>query len=187
MFKEKSDVATLAPDPKSQQQTMEDRFPIPENLFVDNEPPSAEQESHKGQGEGVDIQQYLDQDFFNAGYKDGFDYHSQDTLTQHVKVIKSEFRMKIDLLIDLKKRNILELKNQDIEVDTMSERISRQINLLISDLTSTIESLEKEKELSSVEEGWIMKAIHAYRDGFFRGLEMYNNERLLGFSTGTFN
>lgn len=187
MFKEKSDVDTLTADTTGNPSINGNRIPILENLFVDHEPPIQEQSKSSEPSEGVNIQLFLEQNFFDMGYKDGFDYHSPDTLTEHVKYIKADFRIKLDLLIDLKRRKILELRNQNIEVDSLSDRISRQITLLINDLTATIERLEKEKELSSADEGWIMKAIHSYRDGFSRGFEMYNDERLIGISTGLFN
>lgn len=187
MFKEKSDVETLTPDQKSNQQMNEDRFPVPENLFVDHTPPPEKQENSHETGDCINIQTFLDQDYFGQGYKDGFNYHTPETLNQHVKCIKSDYRIKLDLLIDMKRRKILELRNQNIEVGSLSDRISRQIELLISDLTVTIERLEKEKVLSSEDEGWIMKAVNAYREGFSRGFEMYNDERLIGISTGFFN
>lgn len=187
MFKEKSDIEALTSDPKMNQQVMTDLVRVPENLFVDNEQPVAEQENFSDPGNDTNIQSYLEQDFFNKGYKDGYDYHSNDTLVHHIKSIKTDFRIKLDLLIDLKRRKILELKNQHIEVEGLSERLCRQIDTLLSDLTITIERLEKEKELSAIDEGWIMKAVHNYRDGFFRGLEIYQEERLIGISTGFFN
>lgn len=187
MFKEKSDVDTLTPDSTVDQSVNCNRLPVLVNLFVDHEPPVPEQLRFSEPPEGINIQLFLEQNFFDMGYKDGFDYHSPDTLTEHIKYIKADFRIKLDLLIDLKRRKILELENQNIEVESMSDRISRQIRLLINDLTATMDRLEKEKELSSADEGWIMKAIHSYREGFSRGFEIYNDERLLGISTGLFN
>jgi hypothetical protein len=187
MFKERSDVEPLATDLKVNQQLMADPARVPENLFVDNEQPIPEREYISDSENEANIQSFLNQDFFGKGYKDGYDYHSNDILQSYVKSIKTDFRLKLDLLIDLKRRKVLELKNQHIEVEGLSERLCQQVDALTSDLNLTIERLEKEKELSALDEGWIMKAVHNYRDGFFRGLEIFQEERFIAISTGLFN
>jgi len=158
-----------------------------EDLFVDHEPPQDERRSDASKDSKIDIQVFLDQDFLTQGFRDGYDYHSSETLTQQIKCIKTEFRIRLDLLIDLKRRKILQLQNQQFEVDGMSDRLNRQIDLFIKDLSQITDRLEKEKEHSAVDEGWIMKAINNYKSGFNRGLELYQEERLLGFNTGMFN
>ena len=157
-----------------------------EDLFVDHEPPQNENPTEPERKNEVNIQAYLEQDFLGKGFKDGYDYHSEKTLLHQIKCIKTEFRVQLDLLIDLKRRKVLQLQNQQLEVEVMSERLNRQIELLLKDLVQTISRLENEKEQSAMDEGWIMKAINNYRSGFYRGLELYQEEKLLGFSTGLF-
>lgn len=185
--KQKSEkVEGVSPDVILDQQ-FEENLLVPENLFVDHDPPQQEKITESDQNKGINIQQYLEQDFLGQGFTDGYDYHSNEALTQQMKCIKTEFRIQLDLLIDLKRRKILQLQNQQFEVDGMSERLNRQIELLLNDLNQIITGLEKEKELSAVDEGWIMKAINNYRNGFYRGMELYHEEKLLGFETGMFN
>jgi hypothetical protein len=50
-----------------------------------------------------------------------------------------------------------------------------------------IDRLEKEKDLSVCDEGWVMRPVNNYRYGFLRGVERYNEERLIAGCTGLFN
>jgi len=157
------------------------------DLFVDPNPPVEENivaEQHAG---GRRIESFLDQDYYKKGYDDGYQYHTQDILDNRVRSIKADFRFQIDQSIDQKRRELLNLKMNAIDVDGLSERILKRIEATADDFSAMVARLELEKELSASDEGWVMKAIHTYRDGFIRGLEAYNELRIFGINNGLFH
>lgn len=158
---------------------------IPEGLFIEKEAPEAEQTAGKMQG--PDMLVFLKQDFRTVGYRDGYNYHSSEKMGQTLKSIKASFRLEMDQIIDLKKEALLALEEQKIEAAGLSEELAKKIDARIRHIDQLVVRLDKEKELSALDEGWIMKAIHAYRDGFITGTESYLEEKKLGVSTGWFN
>ena len=158
---------------------------INENLFTDKNPPSEEPQVVV-KVESI-LQNFLDQDFFNNGYQEGYHNHNQDMITSRTKQIKSEFRYIVDQVIETKRTKITELQCQCLDVDEVSDRLRRKLQIHIESTSSSIDKLEKEKELSVGEEGLVMHPIHKYRNGFIRGLELYHEEKFLGESTGFFN
>lgn len=158
---------------------------VMEDLFVETKPPVNEQET--SQSSGVSIQAFLEKDYYGMGFQDGYNYHNLEMLTNRLKSIKAEFRLQIDLMIDQRRRNMLELRTHNIEMEGLSERTVKQIDAVENDFKTMVERLEKEKELSAIDEGWVMKPVHDYRDAFLRGVERYNEEKLLAVSTGLFN
>jgi hypothetical protein len=158
---------------------------INEDLFVDSKAPVQEKEEIRN--DGNDIQAFLEQDFHGTGYHDGYTYHTLEMLNNRIKGIKATFRLQLDLAIDRRRMQMLELRTHGIELEGLSESMIRKIEAVEADYQSMITRLEKEKELSAVEEGWVMKPIHEYRDGFLRGCQAYNEEKLIAVSTGLFN
>lgn len=158
---------------------------VMKDLFVDSNPPATDQEV--ADGKGANIQQFLEQDFYLSGKRDGYTYHSQEMLTQRIKRIKADFRLQIDFLVDQKRQSLLQLTTHNIDMDGLSERLIRKVEACAADYRQMIERLEKEKELSAMDEGWVMKPVHDYRDGFLHGVETFNEEKLLASSTGMFN
>ncbi|MBP6872888.1 MAG: hypothetical protein KBC43_12835 [Bacteroidales bacterium] len=164
----------------------ENIFPeIPENVFVENSAP--EPEVPFAEPKGADILAFLKQDFRAIGYRDGYTYHSNEKQAHVIKSMKADFRLEIDQLIDKKKEAKLLLEEQKIEAHGLSEELVRKIELRIEHTGQLIIKLEKEKELSALDEGWIMRAIHAYRDGYVSGTETCLEEKNLGLSNGSFN
>jgi len=156
-------------------------------LFVDPNPPVDEKivaEHHTGSRR---IESFLDQDFYKKGYVDGYQYHTQDILDNRVRSIKADFRLQLDQSIDQKRRELLNLKMRSLDVEGLSERILRRIEATADDFRAMIARLELEKELSVSDEGWVMKSVHSYRDGFIRGLEEYNELRIFGINNGLFH
>ena len=157
------------------------------DLFVDPNPPVDENivaEQHAG---GRRIESFLDQDFYRRGYSDGYQYHTQDILDNRVRSIKADFRLQLDQSIDQKRRELLNLEMRSLDVEGLSERILRRIEATADDFRAMIARLELEKELSASDEGWVMKVVHSYRDGFIRGLEEYNELRIFGINNGLFH
>lgn len=160
-------------------------FNIMEDLFVDNNPPQSEiipQEKSISS-----ITSFLNQDYFLMGYNDGYRNHSDEILKSTSLRIKADFRMQIDMIIDQKRNKRLEMMNMQAETGRISESLNQQIANICRDLDESIETLKTEKQNSVDDEGWVMKAIHKYREGFIKGTGKYQEEKLLAISTGLFN
>jgi hypothetical protein len=188
IFSNKTDNRNHGTDPASVQDatTLQGLTPaITEDLFVDNQAPEVENET--GKDTGISIRAFLEQDFNGSGYKDGYNYHSVEMKNNRIKSLKATFRFQLDLSIEEKRQALLQLRTHNIDFEGLSERMTRRITAVEEEQKSFIARLEKEKELSVEEEGWIMKPIHEYRDGFLRGADAYNEEKILAGSTGMFN
>lgn len=156
---------------------------VSEILFVDPNPPVQSQKQESPHG----LQAFIEQDFFRKGYDDGYNWHSAEMLDNKVKSLKSDFRYNISLKIEQVRREKLELQKQKINIGGMSERLDKQLDVAIASFQEIIDNLDNEKVLSSEDEGLAMTIIHQYRDGFVRGTETYQQEKLLASSTGMFN
>jgi hypothetical protein len=156
---------------------------VMEDLFVDNIPPAQEVTS---QTPHISISSFMDRDFHRKGYEDGYSWHSAEMLDNQVKAIKSEFRYFLDQKVDELRQEILKLSHHKINVSGLSERNTQQLQLQIDLYDVNIQRLEREKELSSQDEGLVMKVINQYRDGFIRGMETYQEEKIFAGSTGLF-
>ena len=160
---------------------------VDEDLFVENKAPENEDsEQNKANSESL-LLQFLDQDFFNSGYQDGYHYHSQEMIANRIKQIKAEFRNVIDKVIENKRTKLTEFRCQGLDVEEVSDRLRKKIQLHIDSISASLDRLEKEKELSVSEEGLIMSPLHQFRNGFIRGLELYHEEKIIGDCTGLFN
>lgn len=60
-----------------------------------------------------------------------------------------------------------------MNVEKIAEETKRNLELTIEELNSSIALLQKQKELSAENEGWVMNAIHSYHQGFVQGLSDY--------------
>lgn len=154
-------------------------------LFVDNTPPAPVQQSV--QPSRSKLQEFMQTDFSTDGYNDGYAMHTMEFLQQRLPIIRATFRQIIDEAIDSRKQEIFQLENQEIETRGLSERLTEQIELRVSEIESNIEKLEREKSLSVEDEGLVMKAIHQYREGYMRGCREYQEVKLFAQSTGMFN
>jgi hypothetical protein len=154
-----------------------------EDLFVDPNPPVAETVQQSPTG----LQLYLEQDFFRKGYEDGYRWHSAEMLENKLKSLKADFRYNASLKIEQVRLVMLQVEKHSIGIEGMSPRMEKQINAQIASLQVIIDNLENEKALSAEDEGLAMIGVHQYRDGFIRGTEAYQQEKLLASSTGLFN
>jgi hypothetical protein len=179
---------TMEMSNNSQMNTVAEQLPgnninVMEDLFIDNTPPildTAVQSQH------ISISSFLERDFHRKGYEDGYSWHSAEMLDNQIKAIKSEFRYFLDQKVDELRQEILKLSDQKINVSGLSERMTQQLQLRIDLLDVNVQRLDREKEFSSQDEGLVMKCINQYRDGFIRGMETYQEEKLFAGSTGLF-
>lgn len=133
------------------------------------------------------MKEFLDINYQYKGYNDGYEFHTVETKENFKKKLRAEFRYLIEQIIDEKNSEIFRLTGHNINTEGLSERIQKQLGNRIAETESVTKKLEKEKELSTEDEGLIMVAIHNYQDGFIKGTEQYIIEKELGYSTGMFN
>lgn len=154
------------------------------DLFVDGNPPSASEGNDLLSG--VDLHAFFGRDFSGRGYREGYALHSGEILEQKIREIKSDFRMEVDKLIDQKRQQASSLESQCQDMKGLSARLASQIGSVMKNHAEVIDKLEKEKELSAEDEGWVMKAVHSYKSGYMEGIEQYYAEMKFGGITGMF-
>lgn len=151
----------------------------PIDLFIDSEPPQGEHQKVVFESKSK-ISAFLERNYHSIGSHDGFEYHSFETLEIGKKKIRAEFQLIIDQMIQEKLERRLQLKMMIVDVEKISDETRRNLELTIEELNTSIELLNKQKELSSENEGWIMNAIHSYHQGFVQGLnDFIASENLL--------
>lgn len=147
------------------------------DLFIDNEPPQTDQKLVEQQSK---INSFLNRNYHAIGLNDGYEYHSQETLETGKKKIRAEFQLIIDQSIQEKYTSRLQIKNLIVDVAKVSEEAKQKLENTNEELTSSLELLHKQKELSIENEGWVMNAIHSYQQGFVQGLnDFIESENLL--------
>jgi len=156
---------------------------VMEDVFVDNTPPVMD-ELVKTKNP---MKQFLDVNYQAKGFGDGYQYHSADVMDNVLKVIKAEFRQLIDIMIDEKQQETYLLKDALIESEGISDRTQRRLENRIQEHGASIIQLASEKDLSAFGEGCVSGPLNCYQDGFARGLERYQEEKLLAHSTGLFH
>ncbi len=162
-----------------------DDINVLEDLFINNKAPEADS-LLTTTSEGS-LKAYLEQDFCRKGYEDGYNGHSFELLKNKILSIKADFRYNLGLKIDLARQDILKLQNHRTNMEGMSERLVMQIDNQVTAINFNITELEAEIALSTIDSGHVMIAIHQYRDGYLRGAEAYQEEKLIAGSTGLFN
>lgn len=162
----------------------EDNINVLERLFVNNQPPVASVE--KETDNASSLKTYLEQDFFRKGFEDGYNGHAAELLENKIRSMKADFRYNLNLKIDQARQEILKLENHRINVEGMSERLVKQLDNQINAMRSNVAELEAEIALADIDQGYVMIGVYQYRDGFIRGTEAYQEEKLIAGSTGLF-
>lgn len=138
----------------------------PFNLFIDDEAPQL--------NEVVEQQNmiilFLNRNYHSMGTNDGYEYHSHDTLDKGLKKIKAEFQRIVDQSIQEKLQSRLQMKNLIVDVTKISDDTRLKLENTVEELNTSLALLQKQKELSAENEGWVMNAIHNYHQGFVQGL-----------------
>jgi len=141
----------------------------PAELFIDKNPPATQTRTEEYSTNK--ISRFLNRDYHTLGFNDGYEYHSNETLESGNKKIKANFLLILDQSIEEKQRERLKTKNLLIDVREVSEDASKKLENTIDELNLSINTLQKQKELSCDNEGWVMTAIHSYHMGFKQGTD----------------
>lgn len=153
-----------------------------ESLFVNPEPPAPPRSELPG-----GIKQFLSGDFFIVGKEDGYLTHSAEVMESKLKVIKADFRNLLSEKIDSVRQEMLELEDHLINIEGVEKRLEKQVKRRLDHYQENKNDLEAEKGLATIDEGHIMLCLHRYREGFIRGIQQYQEEKILASSTGLYN
>lgn len=153
-------------------------------LFVDEKEPEPTQGASKPVNH---IEVFLNQNFEWQGYNDGYSYPETEYLEIKLKQMKADFRLAVDKCLDIKRSEVGELRMHIIKTAGISDRLESQLSEKAKQLEVNIHELDMQKILSIEDEGIVSSAVHAYRLGFIKGVEKFQQEKLFAGSTGLFN
>lgn len=157
---------------------------VDKNLFVDEEEPES-QIPLKKQINPIEI--FLNQNFEWQASNDGYSYPESEYLKNKLKLIKADFRFAVDKYLDTKRSELGELRIHVIRTAGISASLEAQLNEKIKFLEINIHELDMQKILAVEDEGVVASAVHAYRLGFIKGVEKFQQEKLFAASTGLYN
>lgn len=144
---------------------------ISKSIFIDEEKPSSNHFIKETQE--ATLLNYLKEDHKSKGISDGFEYHSAKALEMSKQKIKTEFRFLLDKSIESLNQKLLDLKMIYVEVKDLSPDLKEKTETSIISNEKSIEELKYQKELSAMDEGWVMKLIYNYELGFIHGANTY--------------
>lgn len=148
-------------------EAQEENIP-PVDLFIDNEVPQPEQQVAPESQNIITV--FLNRNYQAMGINDGYEYHSQEAMETAKKKIRAEYQLIIDQSMQEKLASRLQLKNMIVDVKNISADARQKLENTVEELNSSLSILQKQKELSAENEGWVMNAIHSYHQGFVQGL-----------------
>ncbi len=157
---------------------------VDKSLFVEDQEPESKT-IVKLQVNQLEV--FMDQNFEWQGYNDGYGHPDTDFLETKLKMLRSDFRYAVDKYLDSKRSELGELRLHIIKTDGISTRLAAQLNERAKQFEINIHELDTQKVLSVADEGMVSSAIHAYRFGFIKGVEKFQQEKLFAGSTGLFN
>ena len=157
---------------------------VDQSLFVDEQEPEVKVPVKK-QVNHIEI--FMDQNFGWQGYNDGYGHPDTEFLENKLKLIKADFRLAVDKFLDVKRTEHGEFMMHVIKTSGISPRLEAQLKEKIKMLEVNIHELDLQKILSIENEGIVASAVHAYRLGFIKGVEKFQQEKLFADCTGLFN
>jgi hypothetical protein len=137
------------------------------DLFIENKPP--QQEPVVVASNKTKMSEFLERNFFQQGYRDGYEHHNHDTQLAGIRKIRAEFLLIIDQMTEYKYEERLKMENLMIDVAEVSDDTLTKLANTIRELDRSIDTLKKQKELSVSNEGWISTPIQGYNQGFIQG------------------
>ena len=148
-------------------ETQQENIP-PVDLFIDNEVPQPERLAAAETQSKITV--FLNRNYHSIGINDGYEYHSQETLETGKKKIRAEFQFIVDQEIETMSQQKLKMRTLVIDVTKISDEARQKLELTIEEVNTSLSKLEKQKELSAENEGWVMNVIHSYHQGYVQGL-----------------
>lgn len=165
----KNSEAVVISDFKTEILPQEEQQDILKELFVDEMPPQAK--IQKAEKKRSRFSEFMERNYQQLGINDGYETGTQELMDSTIKKIKSEFIIILDQMIEEKRLSIVNLKNQIPAIGTLSPLLVQQLENTIEVTKDSIAELQKQKELSIENEGWVMSGIHSYKSGLLSGLQ----------------
>lgn len=157
---------------------------VNKDLFVEDREPEQKDQPARFSNP---LETFLGQHFEWQGYNDGYGHPETEYLDSKLRLLHAEFRLALDRSLDIRRTEVGELKIHLIKTFGISNRMEAQLEEKIKQHEAIIHELDVQKILSVESDGMVAAAIHAYRLGFIKGLEKYQQEKLFAGSTGLFN
>lgn len=133
------------------------------------------------------VEEILNRDHSWAGYNDGYAHPDKDFMDQKIAALSAEFRLALDKLMNTLREEVGELRLHLIDIEGISPRMEAKVNERLRQTEVNIHELDTQKILSGEGEGMLASCTQAYKLGFIRGLERYQQEKIFGETTGLFN
>lgn len=122
----------------------------------------------------------------DMGKKEGYLYPSNEVLDKTLNMLRSEYRLAVDKMMDGARTEIGNLKLHIINTRGLGQDLEDSLQEKMEQLENLIAVLDNEKVLSIEGEGKIAPVLQAYRCGFLKGVERYNQEKFIAHSTNLF-
>jgi len=152
-------------------------------VFADNNPPA---DNYEIKNENY-LRIFMEQNFYQKGYNNGYEFHSAQSLENGIAVIRSEYQQLLSIRIDDMNSEIYTLELNKMQVDGMPGNIQDQFELRINAIRESIKNCKEEYEKSSNNSGNVEFSIGKYKEGYLNGQQQYFNESAFAGSTGLFN
>lgn len=180
----KTEQPVLISEPISTNVVSEQSDDLFKNLFMETEQPPAV--APKDNLQPSKISEFLNRNYESKGLREGYEYGTLELLDNSIKQIKSELLIILDQMIEEKRLGVLNLVNQIPAVFNIAPVVVTQLENAIVETKNSIADLQKQKELTVENEGWVMNGIHSYREGFIKGVITKQGENQLLYITSNF-
>lgn len=151
-----------------------------------SEPAADDIESLADQGDNF-LESFLDKDYSTLGKIDGFHHKTTDYRDARIKQVRSEFQIILDRLLERCRLQICELEGELSQLGDLSDLLKEKLVRHITYLRDQEAALQKDKELTALNEGKIMQAIHAYSRGYLEGVALHLETNILKNPMSIFN
>ncbi|MBK9290680.1 MAG: hypothetical protein IPM52_03475 [Bacteroidetes bacterium] len=129
------------------------------------------------------LQTFIDRDFFQSGYNDGYRYRTAEVKDNTLRRIGAEFRNLLRDCIQEERDNLQKLEGELILYRGLHAPSEEKILAAVAEARARVELMSRELELTVEGEGLIAVCLHDYTDGFLRGAMQRLDEILIARGT----
>ncbi len=157
---------------------------IDKQLFVEERSPVVESPEYQ---EATPIDSFLSVNYQWQGFTEGYSNPEKEFLDEQLRLIQGKFLLAVDQAMDQRRVELGRIRMHQIDTAGISDRMEAKLKEKIRQIEVVIHELDTQRILSIESQGIISSAISAYKIGFRKGLEKYQEEKLFAASTGLFN
>lgn len=151
---------------------MEDLPSVDEDLFV------AKQSANQANKSEKRLKRFLQDDHFQKGYSDGYNYHNASICENYVETLQNDFEEMMEEEIEKLRMYKRQLTDHKIAMQDIDPNLGDAIEMKVDDVEAQILRYEEYVLKMRDEKGIGAKPISKYRDGFRKGMHTYVNEEL---------